>query len=779
MLKYLLRRIVYSLIVLLLLSFAVFAIVGLPPGGGWLRNEPLYVRYLSWLSRITRGNFGLSSYWGGFVWDLIRERVGFTFIIAFSTLAFTYLTAIPIAIYSATHPYTPLDYVLTFLGYVGMAMPNFILALILMVVLNKVLGFKVGGLVSPQYLRHVWTWEKVGDFLKHLPLPIIVIGASNMAALIRVLRATLLDELEKPYVRSARARGVSEWRLILKYPVRAALNPLVSSLGTLLPSIISGGAVTSIVLGLPTLGPMLVHALLAQDTYVASTILLLMGVMASVGYLASDLILMWLDPRIRFISNDVIISRDVPGIQMDVREILRRLYDWLSSRSTQRMILRSALLLFGLAFFVSAATRAGEVYLEVKNMRKVPLLANDYTVLYESPDADSVYGYTPGLARLESGRLVASIDIGGPGVVDLPGKVRFRRSEGRDWIGKVFTSDDRGKTWIHRADFPFMHARPFVAGDSVYILGQAHDLYIIRSDDGGETWSEPTALTEGQEWHQSACNVHYANGNVYLVMERRVYDVPGWNVNGMAPVLMRAPIDADLTQRESWTFASELVFSDVMEDQVDLVGIPFFDPPTTQGMSPPGWLETNVVQIVDPDHVWYDPSGHTFHLWMRAHTGGTGYAAIAKVVENDDGTMTTQVEEVPSGVRVLYVPCPGGQMRFHIVYDEQTELYWLLSTLAWDSMTRPDRLPPERYNLPNNERQVLALHFSKNMMDWRMAGVVAQGDSPKQARHYASMVIDGDDLFVLSRSGDERAKSAHDGNIITFHAVENFRELVY
>ena len=137
------------------------------------------------------------------------------------------------------------------------------------------------------------------------------------------------------------------------------------------------------------------------------------------------------------------------------------------------------------------------------------------------------------------------------------------------------------------------------------------------------------------------------------------------------------------------------------------------------------------------------------------------------------------LEKVPSGRSVAYVPCPGGQMRFHVLYDELTRLYWLLSTLAWDSMTRPERLPADRFWLPNNERQVLALHFSKNMIDWRMAGVVAQGNSAKESRHYASMLIDGEDLLVLSRSGDHRSKSAHDGNLITYHIVEHFRGLVY
>jgi hypothetical protein len=177
--------------------------------------------------------------------------------------------------------------------------------------------------------------------------------------------------------------------------------------------------------------------------------------------------------------------------------------------------------------------------------------------------------------------------------------------------------------------------------------------------------------------------------------------------------------------------------------------------------------------------VWYDPRGRTFHLWMRAHTGGTNLACIAKVVEGADGTLTTAFETSPAGVRVLYVPCPGGQMRFHILYDAGTGLYWLLSSLATDSMIRPQCLPAERYGLPNNERHILALHYSRNCIDWCMAGVVARGDSPRQARHYASMCIDGDDLRILSRSGDSRARSAHDGNLITFHTVRDYRRLVY
>ena len=414
-------------------------------------------------------------------------------------------------------------------------------------------------------------------------------------------------------------------------------------------------------------------------------------------------------------------------------------------------------------------------------------LANDFVTVFESPDAATVFCYTPGLARLESGRLVATMDLGGPGASKLPDAKRA--GDKRIWRGRAFTSDDHGRTWTHRTDFPFGHARPFVAGKSLYVLGQSGDLMVIRSDDGGLTWCEPAVLTEKQHWHQSACNVWYSGDCVYLVMERLAKaDIKGWPVAGLAPVLMRARVTDDLTRRESWTLASELAFNDAVDyRQLEGLGVPFFAmdpkkslyPAPRRNMAPIGWLETNVVQFTDPNHVWYDESGKTFYLWARAHTGGTNLAAIAKVVENADGSMTTSLAAAPSGRTMVYVPCPGGQMRFHILYDEPTKLFWLLSSQSTDSMTRPDRLPADRFNLPNNERHRLVLHFSKNCVDWCFAGVVCMGATAGQGRHYASMAIDGDDLHVLSRSGDQRAKSAHDGNLITFHTIRQFRKLVY
>ena len=414
-------------------------------------------------------------------------------------------------------------------------------------------------------------------------------------------------------------------------------------------------------------------------------------------------------------------------------------------------------------------------------------LAQDFTAVYTSPDAEAVRCYSPGLARCPNGRLIATMDLFGPGLEQLPG---IKGDLGNRIVQhKAFVSDDHGRTWRHVLDAPLFHARPFVAGKSLYILGHANDLTIIRSDDWGETWSEPAKLTSGQFWHQAPCNVHYDDDNVYLVMERRVnQDIRGWYVGELAPVLMRAPVDADLTKRENWTFATEMVFNQQVDpEQCNYIGIPFYTMAPDRSvpvadhryMNPIGWLETNVVQFKDPDHIWYDPDGNTFHLWMRAHTGGTGYAAIAKVVEQDDGSMITLLESAPSGKEIVYIPCPGGQMKFHVLYDEKTKLFWLLSTQSTDSMTRPDRMPPKRYDLPNNERRRLQLHFSKNMIDWCFAGLVAVGPADNASRHYASMLIDGDDLHILSRSGDERAHSAHDGNIISFHTISNFRELAY
>lgn len=432
--------------------------------------------------------------------------------------------------------------------------------------------------------------------------------------------------------------------------------------------------------------------------------------------------------------------------------------------------------------------RRSTISLPSSLLTRISPLANDFVTVYESPDPPNVYCYSPGLARCPNGRLVATLDLGGPGVAELPGA---KGQLGRTWWqGKVFTSDDSGRSWRHRTDFPFLHARPFMAGRSLYVLGHCGDLMIMRSDDEGQTWSTPVRLTDGQLWHQAPCNVHHANSRVYLIMERQVdHTLRGWPVSALAPVVMRARVDDDLTQPEAWTFSNELAFRDVLAafGEPNLIGAPFFTPgPTAPGiagdsryMALMGWLEMNIVQFTDPDHVWHDPEGRTFHLFGRAHTGSTNLACLAKAVEGEDGSIAVSLERAPSGRPMLYVPMPGGHLKFHIVHDETSGLFWLLSSQSTDSMTRPDRLSGRRYSLPNNERHRLALHFSRNCIDWCFAGIVAMTDDPLQSRHYASMVVHGDALHILSRSGDSRAKNAHDGNLITFHTVKDFRRLVY
>lgn len=418
------------------------------------------------------------------------------------------------------------------------------------------------------------------------------------------------------------------------------------------------------------------------------------------------------------------------------------------------------------------------------------LLANDYVTVFESPDPEQLCTYSPAICRCPDGRLIATLDLCGT----MTGA--HGTAEGETFQqGKVFTSDDGAATWQHRADYAFIEARTFVAGEFVYALGNyggegQGDMAIMRSDDWGETWTEPTVLWEGLRWHLTPCNTVYANGCVYFGVERRCSeDVEGWAISILSPVLMRARIDSDLLDEASWTRSSDLVFRDNVDmEHIEYTGIPFFPFNATGvkwihewkcAMVPPGWLETNVVQFQDPDHCWHDPTGHTFHLWLRAHTARTNYAAIAKVVENDDGTMTTMLETAPSGKKLVYVPCPGGQLKFFIEYDDVSGLYWMVANQSTDSMVRPDRIPEGRHASPDNERHRLGLHFSRNCVDWCFAGLVARGNSETESRHYPSMTIHEKNLVILSRSGDERARSAHDGNIISCHVVKNFRNLVY
>jgi peptide/nickel transport system permease protein len=326
MLQFVIRRILYMIPTLIIVSVISFVIIQLPPGDylttvvtnmrasgetideailaameqRYGLNQPVYVQYWKWISGIIlRGDFGQSFEWNQPVNVLIWGRLLLTFTMSLATLIFTWIVAFPIGIYSAVRQYSIGDYVATVIGYVGLAIPDFLLALVLMYVAFKVLNQSVGGLFSPAYTDAPWNWAKVWDLLKHLWIPVIIIGTGGTAGLIRVMRANLLDELHKPYVTTARAKGMSEFRLILKYPVRIALNPFVSTVGWTLPILVSGSAVVSIVLALPTTGPLLLRALMSQDMYLAGSFIMLLSVLTVIGTFISDILLAWLDPRIR------------------------------------------------------------------------------------------------------------------------------------------------------------------------------------------------------------------------------------------------------------------------------------------------------------------------------------------------------------------------------------------------------------------------------------------------------------------------------------------------
>jgi peptide/nickel transport system permease protein len=262
------------------------------------------VQYVKWIFQVMQGNFGVSLDYNRPVGEVIGDRLALTMVVTISAILFTWAIALPIGIFSAVRQYSALDYLFTFLGFFGLAVPSFLLALVLMYVGVVVFNASVGGLFSPDFVNQPWSPAKAWDLIQHLPIPAVVLGLAGTAQLIRIMRANLLDELRKPYVMTARAKGLSERRAILKYPVRVALNPFASTIGFLFPQVVSGSIIVSLVLGLPTVGPVLLQALLGQDMFLAGTIVLLVGVLTVIGILISDLVLVWLDPRIRLFGHD-------------------------------------------------------------------------------------------------------------------------------------------------------------------------------------------------------------------------------------------------------------------------------------------------------------------------------------------------------------------------------------------------------------------------------------------------------------------------------------------
>ena len=325
MLTFIVRRLTTFIPMMFLMSVVAFALIQAPPGDflsdyvvqlqnqgeyadpGELESlrkqyglgEPMYIQYAKWVWGVMRWDFGKSLEMRVSVNDLINERLSLTIILGLFTVVFTWTLAIPIGIISAVKQYSWVDYIFTFFSYLGVGTPNFLLALVIMWMVFAYFGMSITGLFSPDYVEAPWSVGKVVDMLKHIWVPMLILGTDGTARLTRIMRANLLDELNKPYVETARAKGLPEWQLIMRYPVRIAVNPIVSTIGWTLPQLFSGSLIVATVMSLPTLGPLLLRALYTQDMFLAGSIILILTALTLIGTLISDVVLALIDPRIR------------------------------------------------------------------------------------------------------------------------------------------------------------------------------------------------------------------------------------------------------------------------------------------------------------------------------------------------------------------------------------------------------------------------------------------------------------------------------------------------
>lgn len=328
MLRYIARRVLLMIPTFVVTSLVAFLIIQLPPGdyvtsivaqlqsqGDQVSHDameslremygmgdPVPIQYFKWMRNILlKGNFGIAFDYSQPVSEIIWDRVWLTLWLSLGAIFITWIIAFPIGIYSAVRQYSPGDYLFTFLGFIGIAVPGFLLALVIMYIQFKYFGkTSIGGLFSAEFAGVPWSWAKAADLLKHIWVPVLILAFGGTAELIRIMRANLLDEKRKPYVVTARAKGLPEWKVLLKYPVRLALNPFVSTIGWTLPNLVSGSIILSVVMNLPTTGPMLLRALKVQDMYLAGSLILILSVLTIIGTLLSDILLALLDPRIRY-----------------------------------------------------------------------------------------------------------------------------------------------------------------------------------------------------------------------------------------------------------------------------------------------------------------------------------------------------------------------------------------------------------------------------------------------------------------------------------------------
>ena len=383
-------------------------------------------------------------------------------------------------------------------------------------------------------------------------------------------------------------------------------------------------------------------------------------------------------------------------------------------------------------------------------------LIADEKVFFRSHCPENLYCYTPWLDYGFEGRLIASFDIAGAALKNEDGPKSEKGDYGSNQM-RIFVSDDGGESWRETGRLPMLHARVFAAGKCLYALGHGGKLLISKSCDNGESWETPVVLDSGMVWHQSACAYERVDGKIWITMEKVPY-TDHWQ--GGDPVLMCADENSDLTKVENWKFSNLLKFEDIA--------------PRYAAMAPGGaagyaYLESNVVMQRDAGNEFYGK----FLVFLRSNR--CLFPNTAHVItggERPDGTLYLE----PVSDKLFYIPFPGGEMKFQIIYDQPSSLYWLIASQSTCStFTRDDALPYEvkRYK----ERSRLELFYSRNCFDWSCAGVVACGKHYLESRHYASLLAVGDDLLVLSRSGDCNAKNCHDTNLITLHRIAKFRDL--
>ena len=386
------------------------------------------------------------------------------------------------------------------------------------------------------------------------------------------------------------------------------------------------------------------------------------------------------------------------------------------------------------------------------------LIADEH-ILASSPDAQSVYLYTPAIVEGRDGRFVVAVDYGGPGTGQyLDGPLSdFGDYKSGNQI-RVYLSDNRGRTWTDSgARIPMMHEILFSAGGKLYLIGHSGRLLVTCSEDNGRTWSEPSVLCPEPRWHQSCGAVDVHGGKVTLVYEKWLSDGHPWP--GVGPVLMQADENADLTDPSSWKF-SEVFNPDPIFQAGKESGIPALKTDFEKGHDAPGILEASVVRPCSRSP-FHDPSDSTYVIMMRANTGFKDIGVMLKGEVRPDGSLGIDRLKF-RGEDIFYAYIPGAALKFHLAYDPESGLYWMVHSQITGRM---------------NERRRLALSYSPDLLRWAEAGVVAVGPSDNGARHYATLMISGKDIYIVSRSGDVNARTAHDGNLVTFHRVKDFRKL--